>query len=83
MTECISTYKVIFACNLSKLATKYYKQLGLGDSCAEDTLYKMVLIKALLKTIECEDNTCLTDDEICTIIDNIKKISKSCGCGCS
>ena len=44
MTECIPTYKVIFACNLSKLATKYYKQLGLGDSCAEDTLYKLVLI---------------------------------------
>jgi hypothetical protein len=83
MNPCITKYKKLFACNLSTLATKYYKQLGLGDKCAEDTLYKLILIKALLKSIECEDNTCLTDEQICTIIDNIKKLLKNCGCGCS
>lgn len=81
-TECLNKFVLIFKCKLSKLASIYYNQVSLGDSCSETTLFKLALAKALLNSIKCEDFTCLTEEEVCIIIDNLKKLFKDCACGC-
>lgn len=91
--ECLNTYTTYFACKISTLSTKYYKQLNIGDKCAHITLFKIQFSKALLKqicdlVIESRNpnniQDCLTEDEICNIIDILKDVldKDKCKCEC-
>lgn len=84
----INKYKAKFGCALSCLATQYTDALYIGSSCADTIGMDMIiannLIKVLCITKGDELDNCLTDDQICTLIEGIKRIFKlnKCNCQC-
>lgn len=84
--ECLETYSIYFACKIGALGPVYYKQLSIGDKCAYITLFKIMLAKALLKqicNINLEEDTCLTEKQVCDIIDKLKLVLDKGRCNCS
>ena len=86
--EYIDAYRAKFTCAISCLATKYTDALAIGNSCADKIACDMItannLLKILCLTKGNETDECLTDDEICSIINTIKLIIKlnNCDCNC-
>jgi hypothetical protein len=84
----INTYKYNFACKLSCLAVKYSTLLEIGDACADAVLCDLIttrnLITILRITKGSDTETCMTELEICGLINTIKDIlnRNNCDCGC-
>tara|TARA_R110001632_G_scaffold214003_1_gene340586 strand:+ start:456 stop:728 length:273 start_codon:yes stop_codon:yes gene_type:complete len=84
----LDSMKQGLACKLSCLAVKYTDALHIGNSCADKIKCDMVIANNLLKILALvrgdDLDTCVTGDEICTIMEKIKLIIKlnDCACGC-
>lgn len=89
--ECLQTWSTDFACKISTLSIKYKEALDIGSSCADVYLMQLEVATALLEQI-CDINlseetgkkqtvTCLSEDQICKIIDKLTQIlNNSCDC---
>lgn len=85
--ECLQQLVTYYACKAGTLGSLYYKQLCMGSSCAQNTLLRLVLATALIELIcdlNIEEEGCLTEEEVCDIIEKIKEIlyGTICNCGC-
>jgi len=84
--NCINDYSAYFACKIASLDKEYILQAEIGSSCAEDTLEKMLVAIAYLDvlcSIDIENDDCLTEAEVCEIVDKLKIIlSNENDCGC-
>lgn len=83
--ECKDNFVAYFACSINLLSDKYIFALERGDNCAENYLFVLSIVVALneiLCSINVEEETCLTEEQICVLIDNIKELLKSKNCGC-
>lgn len=84
-SECKNKWVSKFACSINDLADKYESSLNRGDSCIDNYLFKLELSIALneiLCSINIDEESCLTEEQICTLIENIKEILKTQNCGC-
>ncbi len=78
--DCYSNHLAYFACCIadkaSKLAIKWQK----GEDCL--TLEREIeLLTVFLEQLRCIDingNTCLTEDEICAMVEYVKDACKNC-----
>lgn len=85
MTQtCLQTWCTSFACKISTLGTTYYNELKIGSNCAETYLFQLEVATALLEQIcnvDLEEESCLSDDQVCEIVDKLKQIlDKPCDC---
>ncbi len=82
--ECLETWSTSFACQISTLAQTYFKELQIGSECADTYLFQVEVATALLEqicNISLEDETCLSEADICEIIDKLKYIlNNPCDC---
>ena len=82
--ECLQTWSTDFACKISTLSIKYKEALDIGSSCTDVYLMQLEVATALLEQI-CDINlseeTCLSEDQICKIIDKLTQIlNNPCDC---
>ena len=83
--DCLDDYTLMFKCKIGTLGSTYYTQLSIGSECTEKTLNKLGLAVALLDTlcgIILEEEECLTEEEICKLIDNLDRLlqhGNNCG----
>lgn len=83
--DCINTYVASFACQLNTLSDKYLLSLNRGDSCADQYLFLLELgitMNEILCSINIEEDSCLTEEQVCDLIENIKQLLKTKNCGC-
>ncbi len=82
--DCLITYCTSFACKIAALSNKYYKALEVGSECAGEYLYQITVAVALLNQIcdiDLEEETCLSETDICQIIDKLTYIlNEPCNC---
>lgn len=82
--ECLITWSTSFACKISTLSIKYKEALDIGSNCSDVYLMQLEVATALLEQI-CDINlseeTCLSEDQICEIIDKLTQIlNNPCDC---
>lgn len=85
MTQnCLITWCTDFACKVSTLSLKYKESLEIGSSCADVYLMQLEVATALLQqicNIDLSEETCLSEDQICEIIDKLTQIlNNPCDC---
>lgn len=83
--ECLDTLKGVYACKISKLGKKYYQALQIGSNCSQTLLFQLNLSSALLQAIcniDLEEETCLTEEQVCDILDKLKQILDKNKCNC-
>jgi len=74
----INTYVAYFACKINTLSTKYKDSLEIGSPCADTYLFQLQVV-ITLNEILCsinidEEGCCLTEDNICKLIEKIKYV---------
>ena len=83
-TECINNYTAYFACKISVLSDKYLSSLNIGSECSRQYLFQLevaITLNEILCSINLEGESCLTDAQICELIDKIKYILNApCNC---
>jgi hypothetical protein len=83
--DCKNTYVASFACQINTLSDKYVSSLDRGDACSDNYLFKLeiaVVLNEILCSIDVNEDSCLTNDQICTMVENIKQLLKTKNCGC-
>lgn len=83
--DCKNIWVASFACSINTLSDKYESSLDRGDSCSDNYLFRLELAIALneiLCSIDVTEETCLTNDQICTMVENLKQLLKTKNCGC-
>ena len=83
--ECLQNYVSYFACSLNLLSDKYILSLNRGDNCADKYLFLLELgiaLNEILCSIDVNEDSCLTNDQICTMVENLKQLLKTKNCGC-
>jgi len=82
--ECLQTWSTSFACKISTLSTKYKQALEIGSNCADTYLLQLEVATALLEQIcdiDLVEETCLSEDQICEIVEKLKQIlNNPCDC---
>ena len=81
---CIDTYVAYYACKIATLSDKYETALSIGSTCAETYLFQLevaITLNEILCSINLEEESCLSNDQICGLIDKIKYILNApCNC---
>lgn len=81
---CLQSYVAYFACKINTLADKYETSLDLGSDCADTYLFQLevaIALNEILCSIDIEEESCLTNDQVCDIVEKLKYIlNKSCNC---
>lgn len=83
--SCLEDNVTYFACKISTLAKKYYNALQIGSSCAQTYLFQLELSIALIDQIcdvDLDTEQCITEEEVCNIIDKLKFILDRDKCNC-
>jgi hypothetical protein len=82
--ECLQNYVAYYACKIANLSDKYETALSIGSTCAENYLFQLevaITLNEILCSINLEEESCLTDAQICELIDKLKYIIKNpCNC---
>ena len=82
--DCKDKYVANYACRIATLSDTYLNALNVGSDCTEQYLFQFQLSIALneiLCSIDIETESCLSQDQICELIDKIKYILKTpCNC---
>jgi len=82
--ECLQNYVAYYACKIATLSDKYETALSIGSTCAETYLFQLevaITLNEILCSINLEEESCLTDAQICELIDKLKYIIKNpCNC---
>ncbi len=81
---CINNIVAANACKIATLSDKYETALSIGSTCAENYLFTLevaITLNEILCSINLEGESCLTDAQICELIDKIKYILNApCNC---
>lgn len=83
--DCKNTYVAFFACKLNTLSDKYENSLNIGSSCADNYLFQLeigVALNEILCSINVEEDSCLNEEQICNLIENLKQLLNNKPCGC-
>lgn len=83
--ECIDTFVADYACKIATLSDKYENALSVGSTCTETLLFQLevaITLNEILCSIDIEEESCLSDDQVCELIDKLKYILKQ-PCRCS
>jgi len=82
--SCKNDYVAYFACKIATLSDKYETALNVGSTCAETYLFQLevaIALNEILCSIDVDTEDCITNDQICELIDKIKYILKQpCKC---
>jgi len=81
---CKDDYVAYFACKINTLADKYETSLDLGSDCADTYLFQLevaIALNEILCSIDIEEEYCLTNDQVCDIVEKLKYILNKC-CNC-
>lgn len=82
--QCINNYVANFACRINLLSDKYESALDTGSECSQNLLFQ-IQVAIALNTILCgiilETESCLTEEQICELIDKLEYTLKNpCNC---
>lgn len=82
--ECKDNYVAYFACKIATLSDKYQTALQIGSECTQTYLFQLevaITLNEILCSINLEEESCLSNDQICVLIDKIKYIlNVPCNC---
>jgi len=82
--DCISDWVAHFACKIAVLSDKYETALSIGSECTDEYLFHLqlaIIFNEILCSINLEEESCLTEEQICELIDKLKYTLKNpCNC---